>query len=122
MKLLRKLQIRWGEGMLILALFALFCAHAAIAYFARPVWNETHAPVHDVPFESVDFRVDINRASAEELTQLSGIGEVLARRIVDYRDAHGAFTDAEQLKNVEGIGEAKLEALIPQIKISGNDS
>ena len=86
------------------------------------MWNETHAPVHDVPFESVDFRVDINYASTEELTKLSGIGEVLAQRIVDYRDAHGAFTDAEQLKNVEGIGDAKLEALIPQIKISGNDS
>ena len=56
------------------------------------------------------------------MTQLSGIGEVLAQRIVDYRDAHGAFTNAEQLKNVEGIGDAKLEALIPQIKIGGNDS
>ena len=53
--------------------------------------------------------LNINTASAEELEALAGIGSVLARRIVDYRAAHGAFSSAEELLLVEGIGETKLD-------------
>lgn len=63
--------------------------------------------------------VDINSANVTDLAQLPGIGEVLARRIVDYRTIHGRFTAVEQLTNVEGIGEGKLEAIMEQITIGG---
>ena len=63
--------------------------------------------------------VNINTADVAVLAQLPGIGEVLARRIVDYRTIHGRFTAVEQLTNVEGIGEGKLEAILEQITIGG---
>ena len=63
--------------------------------------------------------VNINTADASELAQLPGIGEVLARRIIDYRRIHGDFTALEQLTNVEGIGQGKLEAILEQITIGG---
>ena len=63
--------------------------------------------------------VNINTADASELAQLPGIGEVLARRIIDYRGIHGDFTAPEQLTNVEGIGQGKLEAILEQITIGG---
>ena len=63
--------------------------------------------------------VDINSANVTDLAQLPGIGEVLARRIVDYRTIHGRFTAVEQLTNVEGIGEGKLEAILEKITIGG---
>ena len=63
--------------------------------------------------------VNINTADVAVLAQLPGIGEVLARRIVDYRKAHGSFTAIEQLTNVEGIGEGKLEAILEWITIGG---
>ena len=63
--------------------------------------------------------VKINTADAYELAQLPGIGEVLARRIIDYRRIHGDFTALEQLTNVEGIGQGKLEAILEQITIGG---
>ena len=57
------------------------------------------------------FRLNINTASAPMLEQLGGIGEMLAARIVDYREANGPFDSVEDLKKVKGIGEKKLEAI-----------
>ena len=53
--------------------------------------------------------VDVNTAAAEELEELSGIGPVLAQRIIDYREANGPFQSVEDLLEVSGIGEATLE-------------
>lgn len=59
--------------------------------------------------------ININTASATELQQLSGIGESLSQRIVDYRQANGAFSSIDELANVSGIGEARLAAIRDQI-------
>ncbi len=56
-------------------------------------------------------RLDLNRATLEELMALPGIGEVRARRILDYREAHGSFRHATDLMNVSGIGEGIFSQL-----------
>lgn len=61
--------------------------------------------------------VNVNTASAEELQQLSGIGESLSQRIVDYRQANGPFSSIDELANVSGIGEARLAAIRDQISV-----
>lgn len=53
--------------------------------------------------------VDINTADVQQLQRLEGIGPVLAQRIVDWREANGKFTSAEDLLEVDGIGNAVLE-------------
>lgn len=63
--------------------------------------------------------VDINTADAQQLQQLPGIGDVLAGRILDYREERGSFTSLEQLLDVEGIGAGRLEELLPYITIGG---
>ncbi len=55
-----------------------------------------------------EFLVDVNRAEWPELAQLPGVGEVLARRIVEARRAAGPFRTSEDLLTVEGIGVRKL--------------
>lgn len=55
--------------------------------------------------------VNINTADAQTLDQLPGIGEVLAGRIIAYREEHGPFETVEELLEVSGIGEAKLAEL-----------
>lgn len=60
-------------------------------------------------------RLDINRASVEELQHLPGIGEVLARRVVERRTAHGPFRTVEELREVKGIGARRLEQLRPLV-------
>ena len=64
-----------------------------------------------------DGRININTASVSELMTLPGIGEGLARRIVEYRDAHGPFAAPENITDVNGIGEARLRSIIDLIKV-----
>jgi comEA protein len=61
--------------------------------------------------------IDINSASLEELTSLPGIGGEMARRIAEYRTAHGPFASAEDLLDVKGIGPKKLEKIRPFIRL-----
>lgn len=51
-------------------------------------------------------KVNINTATADQLMTLDGIGEAYAKKIVEYRDAHGAFKSPEDIMNVSGIGPA----------------
>lgn len=55
--------------------------------------------------ETKEVRVDINHATVEELVELPGIGEQMAKRIVAYREKNGPFESTKELMNVRGIGE-----------------
>ncbi|MCG7445420.1 ComEA family DNA-binding protein [Corynebacterium sp. ACRPO] len=61
--------------------------------------------------------VSLNSATAEELTELKGVGEVTAHAIVAYREEHGGFKDVEELLEVSGIGPAKLAQLKDQVQL-----
>ncbi|MCG5211875.1 ComEA family DNA-binding protein [Streptosporangium sp. KLBMP 9127] len=61
--------------------------------------------------------VDLNSATAEQLDVLPGVGEVLARRIVEYRDGHGGFRSVEQLQDVSGIGNSKYADIKDKVRI-----
>ena len=56
-------------------------------------------------------RVNVNEASPEELTVIPGIGEKMASRIIDRREAYGDFFTEKDLLKVKGIGEKKLEKM-----------
>lgn len=62
-------------------------------------------------------KLDINSATAEELSRLPGIGEKLSQAIVDYRQEHGAFAAVEEITEVPGIGEGKFAAMKDSITI-----
>ena len=61
--------------------------------------------------------VSLNSATAEELTELKGVGEVTAQAIVAYREEHGGFKNVEELLEVSGIGPAKLAQLKDQVQL-----
>jgi competence protein ComEA len=80
---------------------------------AQPVTVATEPMVTGTP----DRLVSINRATAEELESLPGIGPTIAQRIVEYRQTRGDFRRPEDLLNVAGIGEKKLAVLRPLITL-----
>ena len=62
-----------------------------------------------------DGRININTAPSEELVMLDGIGEKIAKRIIDYRTEHGDFATVEELMLVSGISEKTLETIRDKI-------
>ena len=61
--------------------------------------------------------VNLNTASAQELTALPGIGETLAGRIVAYREENGPFLRADQIMAVSGIGPGTYEKLREHVRV-----
>jgi competence protein ComEA len=64
------------------------------------------------------FQVDLNTAPWPEFANLPGVGEVLGRTIVDYRQQHGAFQSVEDIKQVPGIGDVRFIQIRPYLVIS----
>jgi competence protein ComEA len=64
-------------------------------------------------------KINLNQATAQQLTALPGVGPKLAERIVDYRQKQGGFHSAQELLNVQGIGEKNLAKLQPFVVVSG---
>ena len=64
---------------------------------------------------SSNGKININIANSEELQTISGIGESLANKIIDYRNSNGKFKNVEDLKNVSGIGDKKFEDIKSKI-------
>lgn len=62
-------------------------------------------------------KININTAGVAELDKLSGVGPVLAERILQYRSENGPFARAEDLKNVSGIGPKTYEKMASQVTI-----
>lgn len=64
-----------------------------------------------------ELRISLNEAATRELEELPGIGPVLARRIVEYRDERGRFATVEELLAVKGINRKLLDRITPYIRL-----
>lgn len=84
------------------------------------VETEIQAPQEDIQPDLSPL--DLNSATAAELAQLPGIGEELARRIVEYRAENGPFEAVEEIMEVSGIGEGKFAALEDRITVDGKEA
>lgn len=64
-------------------------------------------------------KCNINTAGINQLTQLSGIGESTAKKIIEYRSTHGNFKSIEDILNVKGIGKSKYLKFKDYITVEG---
>lgn len=76
----------------------------------RPAFNQE---------EQNDGKININTASLEQLQLLPGVGQTIARRIIEYREKHVRFSSITELLDVEGIGDIKYKELEPYVKVGG---
>jgi uncharacterized protein len=65
--------------------------------------------------------VDLNTASPALLSHVSGLNQLTARRVVEWREKHGRFTNRAQLREVSGIGDATFTQAAGFLKIIGGD-
>lgn len=65
--------------------------------------------------------VNINTASAAELSTLKGIGDAKAQAIITHREKNGAFKSVDDLKAVAGIGDKLVEQLRPQVTLGNSE-
>ncbi|BCA53659.1 conserved exported protein of unknown function [Nitrospira sp. KM1] len=80
-----------------------------------------HAEGLDRPRTSVAVRrLDLNRATAQDLEGLPGIGPVLAGRIIQHREELGSFRSVEDLRTVKGIGKKTLERIRTLVDVPGH--
>jgi competence protein ComEA len=66
--------------------------------------------------------LNINTASAADLTRLPGIGEVTAYRIVKARESRGSFRDTRELLTVKGVSKPLYAGLAPHVTVKGENS
>lgn len=120
-------KIEW----LLLAVTALFLGFLLTLFWkdrAAMATDETGTAVEteiEVPQEAIQpdlSPLDLNSATEEELAELPGIGEELARRIVEYRTENGPFESAEDIMEVSGIGEGKFAVLESRVTVDGKDA
>ena len=84
--------------------------------------NENHEQSYASSSESKsgnnsNGKVNINKATVNELTNIPGIGASTAQKIISYRDENGKFKNVEDIKNISGIGNSKYENIKDYIAI-----
>jgi len=79
---------------------------------------EPPAPtVPSEPAEEIPTKININTAGFEGLQEITGVGPVIAQKIINYRNESGLFQNIEDLKNVKGIGDVSFEKMRDEISI-----
>lgn len=79
---------------------------------------QTPAPTSlSTPAPEQSTKININTAGKQELEKITGVGPVIAQRIIDYRQTSGPFQKIEDIKKVNGIGDVRFEKMKNQIMI-----
>lgn len=85
-------------------------AYTRSGWIEREASSQTNAPAN----LSASACVDLNRATSAELEELPGVGPKTAEKIIRYREQQ-PFTSVEDLRNVQGIGDTRMETLGPLV-------
>ena len=90
-----------------------FCLH--YAFKKNP---KAYQAIHLIDSEKIYAKIDLNKATYEELIRLPEIGPAIAQRILDRRQESGSFTDLEEIKTIKGISQAKYQKIVKFLKVN----
>lgn len=74
-----------------------------------------NSEISSVSTKTIAPCVNLNIATLEDLIKLPGVGDVIARRIIDYRGTHGRFRRPEEIIIIEGFSEKKYQAIADMV-------
>lgn len=104
---------QWFLGSVLCVLTVLLGVHLA----RLQGWGQRGEAIRVLSPEGYLYTLDINEATWVEWAQLDGIGETLARRIVQYRIEHGPFSGIDDVSEVKGIGNKTMERIRPHLRL-----
>ncbi|MEW6356269.1 MAG: helix-hairpin-helix domain-containing protein [Planctomycetota bacterium] len=116
-RLLNSIRLSKGEAVWALILVALLLISIGIGEIRSR--RQAGEPVRLVQGDRAKYTydIDLNSANWAELTLLPGVGEATAKRIVELREKLGGFTSVEQLKEVRGLGDARVAEIARYVVI-----
>lgn len=103
--------LRRGDQLLIASILVMAVLSGAAYFGIQKMRSIDYIDIDQAPSVEYRFLVDVNQADWSELAQLPGIGETLAKRIVQSRKMQGPFLDHSDLQRVQGIGPRTVETL-----------
>ena len=125
--LVRRLRlVIWKEHQPFIAILLSVLTLGMISYFGyQSIARNRLVDIDAADSTPLEFVVDINSASWPEIVNLPGVGEKLARAIVEHRLRTGPFKTLDEIQDVPGIGASKYRQLKPfllPIEVRGGDS
>ncbi len=110
------LLVRRAQQTVVAVLLLVGLAATAVWWYRQGGASGGLVDYDERPRREAAFVVDVNRAGSAELAELPGVGDTLARRIVEHRSEHGPFTSYDDLGRVKGIGAKTLEGLKTHVR------
>ena len=115
--------MRRSDQIALAALCGLLVLLSAWHWARLSGWGMREVEIERHRSREYEYRIDVNTATWVEWIQLPGIGEMLARRIIEDREQNGPFRSLKDLGRVKGIGPKTIENLRPylRVKAAGED-
>ena len=102
---------------IIIGTYILLCFNLLMFYPAKDKTPDTATIVYKSE-EELNRKTNINTATERKLIKLEGIDEILANRIILYREENGEFKSIEEIMNIYGIGKGKFNAIKDKISVT----
>lgn len=97
---------------------SIFSKISSYIYVENPTYTSTDSPTQSSDSNnSKTNKININTADINELIKITGVGQVIAQRIIDYRNENGSFKTIDDIIKVKGIGEKTFQKMKEQITI-----
>ena len=113
----RELWLRRGDQIFVGTLVVVALGLMGVSAVRFSGWGRAPIEIDRRPARKYDYQLNINTAPWIEWTLLEGIGETLAKRIVDDRTSRGPFQSIDDLGRVKGIGGKTLDQMRPWLTV-----